>query len=253
MRRARSFSLACRLTMTGRARLLPDVAWLEIGADHPLLRGDHRAGTSARSSHRAPAQSRWHGCGPLTDHLVDRHLDREGTALGLRPRHPPSFPERPIPSEHGSVLQNSCERSSFVPAFGGTTPMRWTSSSRRWGRGRGTARKLRSSPTGPGARSGRPPTERLRSDDSIRRTLVLAQRTADLAIREAQEQAAVLMDTAQASPKSCWLTHAGKLSASAQKPSAGMPTTCPGSIASGPWSQASCGTWPSCSRPSARG
>jgi len=34
-------------------------------------------------------------------------------------------------------------------------------------------------------------------DDSIRRTLVLATRTADLAIREAQEQAAVLMDTAR--------------------------------------------------------
>ena len=34
-------------------------------------------------------------------------------------------------------------------------------------------------------------------DDSIRRTLVLAQRTADLAVREAQEQAAVLMDTAR--------------------------------------------------------
>jgi cell division initiation protein len=34
-------------------------------------------------------------------------------------------------------------------------------------------------------------------DDSIRRTLVLAQRTADLAIREAQEQAAVIMDTAR--------------------------------------------------------
>ncbi len=34
-------------------------------------------------------------------------------------------------------------------------------------------------------------------DDTIRRTLVLAQRTADLAIREAQEQAAVLMDTAR--------------------------------------------------------
>ena len=33
--------------------------------------------------------------------------------------------------------------------------------------------------------------------DSIRRTLVLAQRTADLAVREAQEQAAVLMDTAR--------------------------------------------------------
>jgi cell division septum initiation protein DivIVA len=35
-------------------------------------------------------------------------------------------------------------------------------------------------------------------DDSIRRTLVLAQRTADMAVREAQEQAAVLMDTARA-------------------------------------------------------
>jgi cell division initiation protein len=34
-------------------------------------------------------------------------------------------------------------------------------------------------------------------DDSIRRTLVLAQRTADLAVREAQEQAAVLMDAAR--------------------------------------------------------
>ncbi len=33
--------------------------------------------------------------------------------------------------------------------------------------------------------------------DSIRRTLVLAQRTADLAVREAQEQAAVLMDAAR--------------------------------------------------------
>jgi cell division initiation protein len=33
--------------------------------------------------------------------------------------------------------------------------------------------------------------------DSIRRTLVLAQRTADLAVREAQEQAAVLMDSAR--------------------------------------------------------
>jgi cell division initiation protein len=34
-------------------------------------------------------------------------------------------------------------------------------------------------------------------DDTIRRTLVLAQRTADLAVREAQEQAAVLMDGAR--------------------------------------------------------
>ena len=34
-------------------------------------------------------------------------------------------------------------------------------------------------------------------DDSIRRTLVLAQRTADLAVREAQEQAAGLMDNAR--------------------------------------------------------
>ena len=34
-------------------------------------------------------------------------------------------------------------------------------------------------------------------DDTIRRTLVLAQRTADLAVREAQEQAAVLMDSAR--------------------------------------------------------
>jgi len=34
-------------------------------------------------------------------------------------------------------------------------------------------------------------------EDSIRRTLVLAQRTADLAIREAQEQAATLMDNAR--------------------------------------------------------
>jgi len=34
-------------------------------------------------------------------------------------------------------------------------------------------------------------------EDSIRRTLVLAQRTADLAVREAQEQAAVLMDGAR--------------------------------------------------------
>jgi len=33
--------------------------------------------------------------------------------------------------------------------------------------------------------------------DSIRRTLVLAQRTADLAVREAQEQAAALMDSAR--------------------------------------------------------
>ena len=35
------------------------------------------------------------------------------------------------------------------------------------------------------------------NDDSIRRTLVLAQRTADLAVREAEEQAAELMDTAR--------------------------------------------------------
>jgi cell division initiation protein len=34
-------------------------------------------------------------------------------------------------------------------------------------------------------------------EDSIRRTLVLAQRTADLAVREAQEQAAALMDAAR--------------------------------------------------------
>ncbi len=34
-------------------------------------------------------------------------------------------------------------------------------------------------------------------EDSIRRTLVLAQRTADLAVREAQEQAATLMDSAR--------------------------------------------------------
>ncbi|MGA3351623.1 MAG: DivIVA domain-containing protein [Acidimicrobiales bacterium] len=34
-------------------------------------------------------------------------------------------------------------------------------------------------------------------DDTIRRTLVLAQRTADMAVREAQEQAAVLMDGAR--------------------------------------------------------
>src|SRR5271165_1562924 len=34
-------------------------------------------------------------------------------------------------------------------------------------------------------------------DDTIRRTLVLAQRTADLAVREAQEQAALLMDSAR--------------------------------------------------------
>ena len=34
-------------------------------------------------------------------------------------------------------------------------------------------------------------------DDTIRRTLVLAQRTADLAVREAQEQAASLMDGAR--------------------------------------------------------
>jgi cell division initiation protein len=36
-------------------------------------------------------------------------------------------------------------------------------------------------------------------EDSIRRTLVLAQRTADLAVREAQEQAASLMDSARLS------------------------------------------------------
>ena len=35
------------------------------------------------------------------------------------------------------------------------------------------------------------------NDDSIRRTLVLAQRTADLAVREAEEQAAEIMDTAR--------------------------------------------------------
>lgn len=35
-------------------------------------------------------------------------------------------------------------------------------------------------------------------DDTIRRTLILAQRTADMAVREAQEQAAVLMDGARA-------------------------------------------------------
>jgi len=34
-------------------------------------------------------------------------------------------------------------------------------------------------------------------DDTIRRTLVLAQRTADLAVREAQEQAGLLMDSAR--------------------------------------------------------
>lgn len=34
-------------------------------------------------------------------------------------------------------------------------------------------------------------------DDTIRRTLILAQRTADMAVREAQEQAAVLMDGAR--------------------------------------------------------
>lgn len=39
-------------------------------------------------------------------------------------------------------------------------------------------------------------------EDSIRRTLVLAQRTADLAIREAQEQAALLTDTARAEAES---------------------------------------------------
>ena len=39
-------------------------------------------------------------------------------------------------------------------------------------------------------------------EDSIRRTLVLAQRTADLAIREAQEQAAQLIDVARAEAES---------------------------------------------------
>jgi DivIVA domain-containing protein len=38
-------------------------------------------------------------------------------------------------------------------------------------------------------------------EDSIRRTLVLAQRTADLAVREAQEQAAALMDGARSEAK----------------------------------------------------
>jgi cell division initiation protein len=39
-------------------------------------------------------------------------------------------------------------------------------------------------------------------EDSIRRTLILAQRTADLAIREAQEQASQLMDNARAEAES---------------------------------------------------
>ena len=71
-------------------------------------------------------------------------------------------------------------------------------------------------------------------DDSIRRTLVLAQRTADMAVREAQEQAAVLMDTARSESEKL-LTDARERTpnASPPKPSGAMPTTCPGCTARG--------------------
>lgn len=54
-------------------------------------------------------------------------------------------------------------------------------------------------------RAERQPRERLGSsddDDTLRRTLVLAQRTADMAIREAQEEAAQLLDRARAEGES---------------------------------------------------
>ena len=55
-----------------------------------------------------------------------------------------------------------------------------------------------SPPSGPRAdRAGRDRTG-IEDEESIRRTLVLAQRTADLAIKEAQEEAALLLDQARA-------------------------------------------------------
>ena len=91
-------------------------------------------------------------------------------------------------------------------------------------------------------------------DDSIRRTLVLAQRTADLAVREAQEQAAVLMDTARSESEKLLDRRTRRSAArSPPKPSAAMATRCPGSTASGPWCAASSRSCPSCSTRSARG
>ena len=52
-------------------------------------------------------------------------------------------------------------------------------------------------PTGPSAERAASDRAMDEDEDSIRRTLVLAQRTADLAVREAQEQAATLMDGAR--------------------------------------------------------
>ena len=57
-------------------------------------------------------------------------------------------------------------------------------------------------------------------EDSIRRTLVLAQRTADLAVREAQEQAASLMDSARGEAETLLSTsreNAQRLSSEAER------------------------------------
>jgi DivIVA domain-containing protein len=60
-------------------------------------------------------------------------------------------------------------------------------------------------------RAERQPRERVGTDDdeTLRRTLVLAQRTADMAIREAQEEAAQLLDRARAEGESV-LDHANE-------------------------------------------
>ena len=60
-------------------------------------------------------------------------------------------------------------------------------------------------------RAERQPRERVSTDDdeTLRRTLVLAQRTADMAIREAQEEAAQLLDRARAEGESI-LDHANE-------------------------------------------
>jgi len=179
--------------------LCPAFAGIGTGADHPVLRSDHRAGPAAGAPCRAAdAGGRHHG-GSLTDHRVDSHPDRQSAAIARKTssihhlagggRYHPSMDLsakvlREVEFQSRLRGYDTDEVDEFLEKIAVAVDEMQEKMRQLAYRAERAERSI----------SERAADE---NDDSIRRTLVLAQRTADLAVREAEEQAAEIMDTAR--------------------------------------------------------
>src|SRR5271165_3846896 len=197
-----------------RALLHPGVAGICARPHHEVLRDDHRARPAAGAPLRATASSGRSRGRSLAHHRLGSHLDPEppavgthdaggiggDTALRITPRHPPSPPERPIPSEDMDLSSKVLREVEFRDRLRGYDTDEVDEFLEKVAVAVDEMQEKMQQLTNRAERAERSASERAadEDDDSIRRTLVLAQRTADLAVKEAQDQATAMTESARA-------------------------------------------------------